>query len=206
MTPARAWWEASLATTPKRRAAIYRALRLPADDRRSLYAAAPFALLAADDRWWIAAITNPPPILDAPALLAWEPIGDVILLDPTDDTTALLGERGARLVTPATLQQRVRVFTDGRRFLRAWADQRVIWLEQRNATERDALYVPTEPDDGCMPGALAIGDLSKIRDWQALGASVITVDDPTTALAVNRSIMRAARLPRVEATPLEQAA
>jgi hypothetical protein len=51
--------------------------------------------------------------------------------------------------------------------------------------------------DSGIPGALAIGDLAKI-DWRAVDASVLVAGPGIDAKALNKAIIRSARLPRVE--------
>jgi hypothetical protein len=193
-SPARAWQRASfaMATDPaKPRGWMARLLRIDVQDERTWFALAGFAPMEIEGVWHIAATvpaTNP---FDPDEF----PCGDVVAVNPATNTAQIVGEAGPALVLPRPQPESIFIHLDPMRWLREWADARVIWLEQRRQAISGARIVPTF--NGEPPSGLAIGDINAIR-WGGLYARHIRADF-SHHKAIKRAIFRAADLPRVEA-------
>jgi hypothetical protein len=185
-----------LAASRKRgRANICRALQIDHTDPIAGYATAPFVCVDHDDITWIAGAIGYTTFDEGTG------ISDIILWQPTTGVVRLFGEAAniAALITPATISAELTIFVDPRAFFRAWADRRAEFLTRRQiARETTHSIIPSEPLDGNLPGALAIGDIDAIH-WLDTGASVLKAGPGVDAKKLQRGVFRSARLPRVVA-------
>lgn len=193
--PSRAWQVAAFAAhaAPDRRPMRWMAKQLKIDQRdpRTWFALAGFAPMEVDGRWHIGAVVPAPDPFDHDQ---WS-YGDVVVVDPETGRAAVLGDTAPAIVAPSPQPESLFVHTDGLKWLRAWADERVIFLEKRRDAIERRRVIPTfigEP-----PAALAIGDIAKVP-WSRLYAKTIKADFEHTR-AIKRAIFRAADLPTVEA-------
>jgi hypothetical protein len=200
MTPAQAWWHAP---HERGRARIYAALKIDPTEPTAPYACALFRALDLDDATWIASPTAGFPCLAVDAVLrsAPEDIPDVILWSPRTGTLRIAGESAntPALITPHPAPETLTVYGDGYAFFRAWADARAEFFARWRSARAGTSFIPTEPTDGGMPGALVIGDLDKIH-WRHTGASVLVAGPGVPAAKLKTAVFRSARLPRVQAS------
>lgn len=193
--PSRVWQRASFDTwraeNGKARRWMARHLRIPADDARAWFALAGFAPIELQGAWHIAAAVPAPDPFNHDS----QPGADVVIVNPDTNAAALLGETGPALVLPHPQPEALQVHTDALQWLRAWADERVIFFERRRQAIATARIIPTF--QGEPPAALAIGDINKVP-WHQIYARTIRADF-AHAQAIRRAMFRAADLPRVEA-------
>jgi hypothetical protein len=164
------------------------------------YAICPFVCVGTEAGPLLAAITAPPPAFDVEALLEWDarPDGDVLLVDRAGGV-ALAGDAGGWIIGPERADGTVRLFTDGRAYVRAWAAARQARIDTIRAA-RVPGYVPTDAPAGGMPGFVLAGQFERVRHWgPLLQAGRVLVDDPALVPALRRALIRAAGVPRVEA-------
>lgn len=124
----------------------------------------------------------------------------VLTLAP-DGRAGILRDRHANLlyVPRRDHDQHLKLYTDGRQFFRAWIAARIRHRQEVRAAHRDYMIERPERIDGCVPGALLIGDARRVA-WP-LDRNFVCADDET-ARAVNAGIIRSARLSRATvATP-----
>lgn len=195
-TPSRAWQRAAFAAhgvPGDRKPLRWMAKHLQIDhtDPRTWFALAGFAPMSINDAWHIAAISPAPDPFDHDSFSD----GEVILVDPETRQASILGDPSPAIVAPSPQPDAITVLTDGMKWLRAWADERVIFFEHRASAIARARIVPTF--SGEPPAALAIGDISRVP-WSRLYAKTIRADFEH-AKAIKRAIFRAADLPTVEA-------
>jgi hypothetical protein len=193
-SPSRAWQTAAFAASSgDRRPLRWMAKHLQIDhaDPRAWFALAGFAPMKINNTWHIAAITPAPDPFDHDSISD----GDVVLVDPETRRTTLLGDPSPTIIAPSPQPDTLAVFTDGLKWLRAWADERVIFFEHRRDAIARSRIVPTF--SGQPPAALAIGPVAKVP-WARLYAKTIKADFEH-AKAIKRAIFRAADLPTVEA-------
>jgi hypothetical protein len=194
--PSRAWQRAAFAAHGNpgdRRPLRWMAKHLQIDhaDPRTWFALAGFAPMRINDAWHIAAVTPAPDPFDEDSFSD----GEVVLVDPETRRTSLLGDPSPSIIAPHPQPDAITVYTDGLKWLRAWADERVIFFEHRRSAIERSRIIPTfmgEP-----PAALAIGDINRVP-WSRLYAKTIRADFEH-AKAIKRAIFRAADLPTVEA-------
>lgn len=192
--PSRVWQRASYAMWRDDRRPVRwlaKQLRIDPADPRAWFAIHGFVPLRIEDRWHIAASVPAPDPFDAYS----RPSDDVVLVDPEKNAASMLGAVGADLVLPTPQPQSIFVHTDPMRWLREWADERVIFFETRRNAIAGGRVVPRfcgEP-----PAALAIGDLKEVP-WSKLYATTVRADFEHAA-AIKKAIFRAAHIPAVEA-------
>lgn len=222
MTPAALWHAANARRddTATARALGFDRAKLP----DAWYALLPFVLVDTDDGHVVAAAVEPElpltlsqneGIVHALLTFAGEDVSGLPSHDPTtgpgDDAAifsldargriAFLGDRttSALYVPPHRGDEAVQLFTDGATFFRAWVAARVRWMQQRRAVRRDSLADLPERRDGCVPGALLIGDAQAVR-WPP--ERIFVCSDAPTARAVEAGIRRSARMSEVILAPL----
>lgn len=196
MSAARRWRAASLHATPAHRAALARIL-----GTSDVFGLTPFAVMPTDTGSMLAMCLPPPPTFDSEALLHWDsdPDGDVVLVDPVTGKTSLADEIGGWLCGPDIIQPEIHLFTCGLRYARAWAKERTDYV-QRYRSAKVPGVLPVDPVDACMPGLIVAGDLARVVSWSPLrSASRFTVDNPSIVRTVEAALLRAARIPTVEA-------
>lgn len=158
------------------------------------YAAVPFAMAQDGDRAWLLANLAPPPSFDPEAVLAWRPDGDVVAIDPETGNAWLCGEQAGWFVGHADEAQ-ARLFSDGRRWARAWAHSRASAL----ATWRRA-RVPSlpmrDPLHHGLPGLLIAGDARRVVDWgPVMRVAQVRCDNPRMVPWLSQRLLAAARIP-----------
>jgi hypothetical protein len=192
--PSRAWQTASNAMWAGDRRPLRwmaRHLRVDPADPRAWFALGGFAPMEIAGTWHIAAPVPAPDPFSSSSF----PGDDVVIVDPEANAAALLGDPGPALVAPTPQPDSLFVHTDPLKWLRAWADDRVVFLETRREAFERARIIPTF--SGQPPAALAIGDLSLVP-WPQIYARTITADFEHHK-TIKRAIFKAADLPRVEA-------
>jgi hypothetical protein len=178
----------------RKRLAVFRALKISPLEPTAGYAVQPFTVLETDLGNWIAgAVGHADPLRYG----EWSAAGDVILWNPRTEEVRLRGETGSALICPFRAEPRLTIYGQGFAFFRAWADNRAAIAQRINLAAANHRATNAEPMDSGIPGALAIGDLAKI-DWRAVDASVLVAGPGIDAKALNKAIIRSARLPRVE--------
>lgn len=190
-TPGKAWWRGKFHV-----AAIARALRINPLEHGAIYAMTPFRLVRIEDKPLILA-AHPAPCAFDPIDTDWLNIETVMVWNPVDDTAYILGDVAAQLVGNLT-DDANQIHASPRAFFQSWAMRRAGFAIQRQSLHgKSWTTVPTERDE--VPGALVIGDLTKITlSPSALPQHIECVGiDPKD---FNRAIMRAARLPRATAS------
>lgn len=187
--PAKTWWNADL-----NRAPIFRALRIDCNEEGAGYAATPFRVAKVNDRWLILAAYPAPSVFDPVA--DWLDIKTVIAWEPNSDTAHVLGDPEPQLVGNLSDEANV-IFASPRAFFQAWAMRRAQFYARLQATKGKTWRIEAREADE-VPGALLIGDLAKAPLSPSTMPEHIECHglDPQ---ALNRAILRAARLPRVVA-------
>lgn len=196
-TPGKVWWDAD-----PMHPAIARALRIDPADEGAVFAKAPFRLAQIDGRHVILA-AYPTPRLLGPVDGDWLDIETVIAWDPRTDAATVLGDTEPQLAgrltdeTPRLYASARQLFTD---WLRARAAFFVLWQQSRRGEWR---HGATEHD--LIPGALAIGPIDAIQ-WRphTLPTNIETIG--IDAARLNKTLLRAARVPRAHNTNLRAVA
>ena len=191
--PSQAWQRAYLATAGTRRPLRWmsRHLKIDPADSRASFALCGFAPMQVGGVWHIGATLPAPSPFDASSM----PGDTVVLVDPEANTASVLGEPGPALITPSPQPETLFVHTSPMKWLRQWADERVVYLETRRAAMEQSRIIPSF--SGEPPAALAIGDLKQVP-WAGLYARTIRAEFEVH-LAIKKAIFKAADLPRVEA-------
>lgn len=198
MSAAHDWFAASSKATELQRAAVARLLRTS-----SRYALLPFAAMRTVDGWRLGVALDPPPSLDADAVLQWQPDCDVVLVDPATGKAELVGDAGGWIVGDIPNADAVALYTNGLSFARAWAAQRVAWLDLHRRANVPGLAL-SEPQYHGLPGLLLAGPFNRVCSWLPLiDRARITVDDHAMVRPVAAALLRAKRVPIVEASPAQ---
>lgn len=193
------WHDAKLKCDAAQFQWLAKVARFDPDDRRAFYALMPFAALYEDERWWLAATNAPPPTAHPEQIGDYDPgDADVLLYDPVKNEARMLGDVQPQLFRPDRYaEMRVVIYTGVRDFLQAWAEARAshcTMVAGMSETDRVTL---AEPQDGFMPGALVVGQISRIR-WHGMPRRVVA-PDKETARTIQRLIDRDEHKPRVSA-------
>lgn len=187
-TPGKTWWEAQ-ALHP----AIYRALKVDPNDFGAVYAVLPFRLARIEGKP-VVLVAYPAPLTLGPVDEDWLAIEQVVVWNPADGSTYVLGDQVPQLVGDL---QTPTIYGNAFQFFRAWVEARAAFAMLRRQTAgKNWAVVPTETGDA--PGALVIGDADKIR-WvphtMPREISCIGIDP----VKINKAILRCANLPRATA-------
>lgn len=194
MTPADDWFAAKAKETPLHRAALARLL-----GASDLYAQHPFAPMRTADGWQLGVAMEPPPCLDVDAVLLWQPGGDIVTVDPDTGKASLVGDDNGWIVGDFPFGDTVTLYTNGLAFARAWAAKRQHWLDLHRHRTVPGLAV-SEPLDHGLPGLLLAGPLRTVCSWLPLiDRDRVTVDDPAMVRPLAAALLRAKRVPIVEA-------
>lgn len=188
-TPARVWWDCE-----PYHPAIARALRIDRKQTGGVYALAPFRLWNDGTRHLILAAYPCPRILGPidmdhlgiEAVLAWNPLDDTAQILGEGD--GLFGHTDDRPIDAFTL------YASPRAFLTDWAINRAHAYVRLTTVRRNA-WADAEDTD-TPPGAVAIGPVEKINLTNLPREFAVQGFDP---LAINKQIIRQARLPRAHA-------
>jgi hypothetical protein len=188
-SPARIWWDCQ-----PYHPAIARALRIDRSQTGGVYALAPFRLWNDGTRHLIIAAYPCPRIL-GPIDLDHLGITSVLAWNPLDDTAAILGDHTPGLFgSEGDGDEAFTLYASPREYLTAWAINRAHRYVSIT-TLRQNQWADAEDRDAS-PGALAVGPIDKInlthlpREFAAQGFDVG---------ALNRAILRQARVPRAHA-------
>lgn len=190
-TPGRTWFHARHDAK-----AVCRALRINPDDDGAIYATTPFRIARVNDKVVVLA-AHPAPRNFTPIDEDWLDIATVIAWNPLDDTAHVLGDTAAQLVG-AMSDDANQIHASPRTFFQAWAIRRAQFaVKARSLSGKSWITRPRERDE--VPGALLIGDLSKVRINPAVLPEHIECVgvDPRE---LNKAIIHAARLPRAVAS------
>jgi hypothetical protein len=194
MSAARDWLAASASATPEQRQAVARAIGSAAP-----YAIAPFVAMQTGDGWRLAACLNPPPHLDADGMAAWQPDGDIVLIDPMSGAATLASDDGGLIVGEiGPLSDCVTLYTNAVRWARAWALSRAAWLDLHKRANVPGIPLREPPDHG-LPGLLLAGPLATVCDWSPLRSRQrVQIEDPMTARQIGQALLGAACLPAID--------
>ena len=166
------------------------------------YAAAPFVLIERPHGRCLAAALSPPPLLCFEALRQWDddPDSDIILIDGGTGNVELAGDPGSSWVLgDLPYQTTVTLFTDGRRFARAWAANRQAHIDRLRLAAVPGLKATDAPQGG-LPGYVMTGRLDRVTRWGPLRtAQRVLIDNPSLVRTLQSTLIRAARVPTVEA-------
>lgn len=189
---AKTWWDAQ-AMHP----AIFRALRMDMAEEGAIYAAAAFRLHRSDNGVRVLLALPIPRLIVEPAE-DWLAVDTVIGWDPVNDTAEVMDDIGPALVGDYSHDQPCNVYASPYAFMRAIAETRAQWFVQWRTIKGEWRSV-AEQDTA--PGLLAIGAVDKIRWPRTLPNELILHGlDP---VAVNRAILRQAKVPRATAAPIQ---
>lgn len=197
-TPAKTWWN-SLAFHP----AIFRALRMDRAELGALFAAQAFRLARTEAGARIL-VAFPAPRILGPVDTDWLGIETVLSWDPVTDTAEVLGEEGSAIVgtIPADCTE-LSIHASPYAFLRALAEERACWSVSRNNGFRPWERKPIEPRFS--PGLLLIGDADEVR-WPRHAMPESIIAHGIDAKALNRALIRQARVPHARSAQLRRAA
>lgn len=210
-SPAKRWFMSANGCTASTeawaawRAPVYRALRIDPGDPCACYACVPFrAYKNEDEEWRVFAAWPAIRMLSPPGVKGW--LGDdwlgietVVEWDPRTDTAIVVGDPDSQLVGNLNedgIEGGVELHASPRLFFQNWARRRAQYLAMRQTTSSHWTVAPEERDE--VPGALLVGRLDDVR----LAPSTLPMSiechgiDPK---ALNRAILRAARIPRAHA-------
>lgn len=193
-SPAKTWWHA-----PALHPALFRALRLAREEEGAIFAALPFRLHRSEAGVRILAAFPAPRILAPNDDDDWLNIETVLSWDPVTDTAEIMGDTGPALtgaIPPDT--DSLPIFASPYAFFRALAEARAQWIVRRSAVGGDWRRKPPEPD--LTPGLLLIGAPDKVR-WPLHAMPEHVVAHGIDAQALNRALLRQARVPRASAAP-----
>jgi hypothetical protein len=187
-TPAKRWWNA-----PIWHPAIGRALCIDRAQHGGVYALAPFRLLQVENRHLIAAAWPCPRYL-MDLELDWLDIECIIAWDPVAGTTEVLGDAQAQLVGRFD-DDAPTIFGDTHAFFVEWAKARAIYY-QRWLDSRSGKWNHPAPERDFAPGKLIVGDIKNVR-WAPHSMPDNIASVGLDAQALNKALLRAARVPRV---------
>ena len=195
MNAAQDWFIAKTKATPLQVAAMARII-----ETDHPFALAPFAILRTPAGLRLAMSMDPPPSLDTDAALRWHPDCDIIMVDPDTGSAALANDGSGWIVGDVDqLSPCVTLYTSGLSFARAWAAARLAWLDLNRRANVPGLPV-REPLNHGLPGLLLAGPLRTVCSWAPLLDRVrVAVDDPAMVRPVATALLRAKRVPIVEA-------
>jgi hypothetical protein len=194
MTAAHDWFAASSQATKSRPTAVARLLRTS-----NRYALLPFAEMQTEAGRRLGIALEPPPTFDVDAVQAWQPVGDIVFVDPVTGQAELSGDGGGWIVGDIPNADTVSLYTNGLSFARDWATQRVAWLDLHRAADIPGLAI-SEPQDNALPGLLLAGPLNRVCSWlPLLDRARIVVDDPAMVRPLKAALLRAKCVPIVEA-------
>lgn len=184
------------------RASICRALQIDRAEPTAAYATLPFVVL--EDEEGETQIGGAVGMYPAFSVGDWTTadITDVILWNPRTNLVRIMGEaRSAScIVLPDQVPaDRLTIYGDGFAFFRAWADNRAYVAALAVARAKGKwVHNVVEPTDSGIPGALAIGDLNKLRIAD-IDTRVLVAGPGIDAAKLKSALFRSANLPRVEA-------
>jgi hypothetical protein len=195
MTAAQDWFIAKTKATPLQLAAM---TRVVGTDQP--FALAPFAIMRTPAGLRLAVAMEPPPALDTDAALRWQPDCDIVMIDPDTGLAVLANDSSGWIVGNVDqLNPRVTLYTNGLAFARAWAAARLEWLDLNRRANVPGLPVG-EPYNQALPGLLLAGPLRTVCSWTPLlDRARVAVDDPAMVRPVAAALLRAKRVPIVEA-------
>jgi hypothetical protein len=186
-TPTKLWWHSDA-----RHPAIARALKIDRAETVATYAIAPFRLGTIDEKPCILAAL-PCPHFFAPADIDWLRIETVIAWDPVADTATVIGDDAPQLAGKlCRFAETATIYASPFAFFRAICEERAQFAINRSMIASNWTRKPVEPN--VTPGLLLIGDIGHVR-WPSTLPETLHLQGLDTS-AVNRAILRSARLPR----------
>lgn len=193
-TPAKTWWHAE-----GMHPAIFRALRMDRQEDGSIFAAQPFRLHRGDGTARILAAFPTPRIL-GDVDMDWLGIDAVVSWDPVTDTAELMGDCQPALVGAIRPDlDSISIHGSPFAYFRAVAEDRAQWVTRRHMISGDWRKRPEEPSS-FGPGLLLIGEPDKVR-WPLHRMPADVAVHGIDAKALNRAMLRQARVPRAIAAP-----
>ena len=194
MTAAQDWFAASSKASELQRAAVARLV-----GTANRYALIPFAAMRTAAGWRLAMALEPPPCFDVEAVIQWQPDCDIVMVDPDTGTAELTGDGGGWIVGDIPHADAVALYTNGLSFARTWAAQRAAWLDLHRRANVPGLAL-SDPQNHALPGLLLAGPMRTVCDWRPLlDRTRIAVDDPAMVRPLAAALLRAKRVPIVEA-------
>ncbi len=192
---ARDWIAATAKATPEQRQSVARVI-----GTSNPYALAPFTAVKTGEGWRLAACLSPPPHLDPARMSAWQPDGDVCLIDATTGGATLAGHLGGSILGDIdTAAASVTLYGNGLTWARAWAAKRAAWLDLHRCASIPGLPL-FEPQDHALPGMLIAGPIATVVDWRPLqGRRHVIAETPLIARQIGQALLRAARIPTIDA-------
>lgn len=200
MIPSAEWNAAKRSQTLVERERLAKWLGVPVTHEWAAYAVLPFAVVQTDDGAAPCAALIPPLVyFDMSAPVGDWPLHRMGRCDTDSDvvrcdTGMIYRAPGPALVMPGCADGEVIAYTDAKSWARAWARKRLQFMQHRKMMRSEMGVEAVEPLDGGQPGALLIGDVSKIKAWPS--DVRFKAPDADTAKIINISIWRAARLAR----------
>ena len=222
LSPAADWTVAKRAQTPADVARLASYLRIDPTAPGAAFALSPFTRTDTDDGPALAAVMQPPmeyfhwPMMvvdhdgnhfefpsELPELVA-DRFGkcatdsDVLLVD----RGTMHRDPGARLIIADDATE-CALYTDARAFARDWASHRMTFVAERTRTAAQFGMDKSEPIDGCLPGALLIGNACEVA-WPP--GVRFHCPDKATADSINRAVSRGLSVAVVAAPAIRIAA
>lgn len=197
-SPGKTWFYAEAG-----HAAIFRALRMSPEETGARFAASAFRLHRSDAGPRILVAFPAPQVLNDPHA-DWLGINTVLSWNPVDDIAEVLGDPSPALVGTATTDDStLTIHRSPYAFLRGLVEARAQWFVGWTLIAGDWRRKPIEPD--LSPGLLLIGESDAVR-WP-LSRMPETIHcagvDPK---ALNRALLKQARVPHARAQQMKAAA
>lgn len=198
-TPAKVWSQATY-----NHSAIYKFLRIDPAESAARYAIEPFRVHTDPDTGKARILVAYPCPRLVDAFDEHTVIETVLSWNPTSGSVTVLRDPSPQLFGGFTDTEQGTIFRDPFAFFRAWVESRAAWfVDYLSAIGRSWQVKPIERD--LVPGCLMVGDIEAIQ-WapHSLPTSLNCVGvDPK---ALNRAILKAARLPFASSDNIRRAA
>lgn len=187
-SPGKTWWRAKPLHD-----AVFKALRIDRNDEGAVYAVHPFRLhIDAETGRKAILVAYPAPRVCSPPDADWLNIEQVLVWNPVKGAVRLLGDETPGLF--GSFDEGNTLHADPLRFFQEWAQRRAAFAVQvKTALVNRWHAVPTERE--CAPGCLIVGDVKRIH-WAPHALPEHLECAGIDPMAINRAIIRAARLPR----------
>lgn len=198
-TPAKRWSEASPFLGKESIDRLLGEAPAPAGQRIARYSTWPFRTLTDSEGVPVVAAA-----VGCPNPWSMDPydhldITDVLEWNPRTGAIKISGEHSTAdyLVVPFVTPDRLTVFTEPLAFFRAWVAARrhtADLLQQKDAGKW--VHPVSEPKDGGLPGALAIGRLDRLQ-WRSLHVREIEAGPGLERSALRNAMIASANLPQI---------
>lgn len=202
-TPANRWRDAKPCWDHP---AVYRFLRIDPADRYAPYACEPFRVHTDPETGKGRILVAWPCPRTIDAIDDCDVIEQVIEWAPQANVATMLGDRSPQLAGGFTDREHGSLFSDPFAFFRAWVEARAAWAVEYLAAKGQA-WRTTPMERDLVPGCLMLGRIDEIA-WAPSAMPEALNCVGVDSRAVNRAILRAARLPMAvnASAPLRRAA